>query len=76
MIEKVAKFTKRDVYFANLKFIAGSVVECAKGAYRDHQISRAILVSVGLDTSREKRAGLLDQQGLFATFLWELHLNG
>jgi RNA polymerase sigma-70 factor (ECF subfamily) len=33
-----------------------------------------ISVSIGLDTSREKHAGLLDQQSLFATFLHELHL--
>jgi len=32
--------------------------------YRDHNISKIISVTCGLDTSREGRAGLLDQRSI------------
>jgi len=40
----------------------GGRVGGVRPPYRDHIISKVILVSSGLDTSREKRAGLLDQR--------------
>jgi len=35
-----------------------------RSPYRDHHVSKIILVSGGLDTSREGHAGLLDQRSV------------
>ncbi len=44
--------------------ILGGRVGDVRSPYRDHNVSELILVMCGLDTSREKRAGLLDQREL------------
>ncbi len=44
--------------------ILGGRVGGVRPPYRDHNISKMILVSGDLDTSREGHAGLLDQRSV------------